>query len=126
MLLVADGIIPVKRAVYKCNICRQHVAQAPMDYLAVGAWPSSLNSSHMKTIVDQKLLQMWDSHWLHNPQASLSGFLKGVAHAAGQLHTTQVICQQCCQASQAQLPLLWRVVQQVAAAAPLRTCMSTF
>lgn len=88
----ADGIIPVKRAVYKCNRCQQHVGQAPLDYLGVGAWPSSLNSSHMKTIVDQKLLQMWDSHWLHNPQASLSGFLKGVAHAACQMHNTQVSC----------------------------------
>jgi hypothetical protein len=36
----------------------------------------------MKTIVEVDLLQQWDSHRLSNPAATLSGFLKGVEHAA--------------------------------------------
>lgn len=84
----ADGIIPVKRAFYKCGLCQQVVGQAPSQFLLVGAWPGSMSSSHLKTVYDQKLLQLWDSHWLHNPQSSLSGFLKGIAHAAREAHGT--------------------------------------
>jgi hypothetical protein len=86
--LVADGIITVKRAFYKCGLCQQVVGQAPSQFLSVGAWPGSMSSSHLKTVYDQRLLQLWDSHWLHNPQSSMSGFLKGIAHAAREAHGT--------------------------------------
>jgi hypothetical protein len=68
-----------------------------MQYLLVGAWPGTLSSSHLQTVFEESLLQMWDSHWLHNPQSSLMGFLNGVSHAARQHHGTQVslVCCAC-------------------------------
>jgi hypothetical protein len=47
-----------------------------------------MSSSHLKTVYDHKLLQLWDSLWLHNPQSSLTGFLKAIAHAAREGHGT--------------------------------------
>jgi hypothetical protein len=43
-----------------------------------------------RTVVDVKLLQLWDSMRLCNPTISLSGFLKAIADAAATLHPTQV------------------------------------
>lgn len=83
---LADGIIPVKRAVYQCGLCQQNVPQLPEQYLMVGAWPGSMSSSHLQTVFDERLLQMWDSHWLHNPQSSMSGFLRGITHAATEMY----------------------------------------
>jgi hypothetical protein len=55
--------------------------QQPLDFLQIGAWPATL-TGRFKTIVEVELLQQWDSHRLSNPAATLSGFLKGVEHAA--------------------------------------------
>jgi hypothetical protein len=43
-----------------------------------------------RTVVDVKLLQLWDSMRLCNTTISLSGFLKAIADAAATLHPTQV------------------------------------
>lgn len=79
----------MKRAAYRCS-CGALVWQGPADFLMVGAWPASLSPAHLKTIVDQALLQLWDSQKLHNPTISMVGFLKGVSDAANKLHWRQV------------------------------------
>ncbi len=80
----------MKRAGFKCSQCNVVVWQAPLDFLSVGAWPASLDPHHLKTIVDEALLQQWDSLKLHNPTISMSGFLKATADAAHKLRPTQV------------------------------------
>lgn len=78
----ADGVVAMKRAAFACGQCGVVAWQAPIDFLQVGAWPASLDSSHLYTIVDQALLQQYDSLRLYNPGMSMSGFLKATADAA--------------------------------------------
>ena len=84
-----DGIVTFKRAAFLCK-CGTLVWQAPADFIRVGAWPASLSDSRLKTVIDIKLLQLWDSMYLHNPQTSLTGFLSAITHAAGELRPTTV------------------------------------
>lgn len=80
----------MKRAGFKCSQCSIVVWQAPMDFLSVGAWPASLDHHHLRTVVDEALLQQWDSQKLYNPGISMSGFLKATADAAQKLRPTLV------------------------------------
>ena len=88
--MFADGVVEGLRAAFNCDTCGKLVWQGPCDFLQVGAWPTSLDAIHLKTVVDQKLLQLWDSIKLHNPQASLGGFLRSITHAARHMHPTLV------------------------------------
>ncbi|WIA37247.1 hypothetical protein OEZ86_014193 [Tetradesmus obliquus] len=87
--ITRDGIVEAKRAGFKCTSCSTVVWQQPEDFLRVRAWPASLSASHVRTVVDVALLQLWDSMRLCNPTISLSGFLKGIVDAAAVLHPTQ-------------------------------------
>jgi hypothetical protein len=81
LYLNSGGVVDVLRASFKCQLCDTVAWQLPLDFLQIGAWPASL-TDRVKTIVDCELLQQWDSHRLCNATATLSGFLKGVQHAA--------------------------------------------
>jgi hypothetical protein len=88
--LNAGGVVDVLRASFKCQLCDTVAWQLPLDFLQIGAWPASL-TDRVKTIVDCELLQQWDSHRLCNATATLSGFLKGVQHAASATSSMLVI-----------------------------------
>jgi hypothetical protein len=79
----------MKRAAYACT-CGAVVWQAPIDFLRVDAWPASLNASHLHTVVDAALLQLYDSQRLFSPGLSMAGFLKGIADAAHKCRPLQV------------------------------------
>jgi hypothetical protein len=70
----------VLRVSFQCELCASAVWQKPLDFLQLDVWPASL-TDRFKTIVQGDLLQQWDSHWLCNPAATLSGFLSGLQHA---------------------------------------------
>jgi hypothetical protein len=82
-------VILMKRAAYACA-CGAVVWQAPIDFLRVGAWPASLDASHLHTVVDAALLQLYDSQRLFNPGLSMAGFLRGIADAAHKCRPLQV------------------------------------
>ncbi len=80
----------MKRASYTCSHCAAGVWQWPEDFLAVGAWPASLNPAHLHTIVDQALLEEYDAFKLHNPTLSMMGFLEAVTALASKRNPMQV------------------------------------
>ncbi|WIA35963.1 hypothetical protein OEZ86_004340 [Tetradesmus obliquus] len=89
--ITTEGVVLAKRAAFKCTAqdCSQLVWQAPQDFIRARAWPASMSSSHLQTVVDVKVLQMWDLQKLRNPSISLMGFLAGIADGAAAQRPTQ-------------------------------------
>ena len=57
-----------------------------MDFFQVGAWPASMESDKLMTVVDEDLLRLYGSLKLDNPTLSLSGFLKAMGNYSGMVN----------------------------------------
>lgn len=83
LLCTSGGTTKLSRVAYRCETCSADVWQAPMDFFQVGAWPASMESDKLMTVVDEDLLRLYGSLKLDNPTLSLSGFLKAMGNYSG-------------------------------------------
>ena len=67
-------------------------SQHPYTYMALPCQRCFCYASPCchRTVVDVKVLQLYDSMRLCNPTISMTGFLKAIADAAAMMHPTQV------------------------------------
>jgi hypothetical protein len=86
----AGGVHKLKRAAYKCELCSELAWQAPADFVKVDAWPATLSTAHLRTVVDFKLLQLYGSLKRVVPTISMSGFLRSVTEFAAMRGAGQV------------------------------------
>ncbi|KAF8060106.1 hypothetical protein HT031_005045 [Scenedesmus sp. PABB004] len=85
----ADGTVKASRGGFECGKCCAVVFQAAEDFIAVGAWPSTVKDPH--TIVDELLLEVYDAIRLFCPSLSKSAFLKALTHMARKMQPMLIL-----------------------------------